>query len=74
MREHRRTRLIHPDISVPEGFRSLTTPVYRASTTVFNRAADMVDAWNHDAVPYMYGTYGTPTTLTLGRRRHRKYL
>jgi cystathionine beta-lyase len=28
----------------------------------------MVDTWNHDDVPYTYGTYGTPTTLTLARR------
>ena len=62
------TRLIHPEGSPPEGFRSLTTPVYRASTTLFKRAADMADTWNHDDVPYTYGTYGTPTTLTLARR------
>jgi cystathionine beta-lyase len=68
MGQHWRTRLIHPDVSVPEGFRSLTTPVYRASTTLFSRAADMVDTWNHDDVPYTYGTYGTPTSLTLARR------
>jgi cysteine-S-conjugate beta-lyase len=68
MRPDWRTRLIHSNISVPEGFRSLTTPVYRGSTTLFSRAADMVDTWNHDDVPYTYGTYGTPTTLTLARR------
>lgn len=68
MRKDWRTRLIHPVGSVPEGFRSLTTPVYRASTTVFRRAADMLDTWNHDEAPYTYGTYGTPTTLTLARR------
>lgn len=68
MTQNWRTRLIHPSVSVPEGFRSLATPVYRASTTLFNRAADMVDTWNHDQVPYTYGTYGTPTTLTLARR------
>ena len=63
-----RTRLIHSDVSVPEGFRSLATPVFRGSTTLFSRASDMVDTWNHDDVPYTYGTYGTPTTLTLARR------
>jgi len=63
-----RTRLIHPNVFVPEGFRSLATPVYRGSTTLFRGAADMVDTWNHDDVPYTYGTYGTPTTLTLARR------
>jgi cysteine-S-conjugate beta-lyase len=59
---------MHSDVSPPEGFRSLATPVYRGSTTLFNRAEDMVDTWNHDEVPYTYGTYGTPTTLTLARR------
>ena len=68
MRQNWRTRLIHSDVSVPEGFRSLATPVFRGSTTLFGHAADMVDTWNHDDVPYTYGTYGTPTTLTLARR------
>jgi cystathionine beta-lyase len=68
MGQHLRTRLIHSDVSVPEGFRSLTTPVFRASTTLFSHAADMIDTWNHDDIPYTYGTYGTPTTLTLARR------
>jgi cysteine-S-conjugate beta-lyase len=63
-----KTRLIHPDVSIPEGFRSLVTPVYRGSTTMFRRAADMIDTWNHDDVPYTYGTYGTPTMLTLAAR------
>ena len=63
-----RTRLIHPNVSIPEGFHSLATPVHRGSTTLFSRASDMVDTWNHDDMPYTYGTYGTPTTLTLARR------
>jgi cystathionine beta-lyase len=63
-----KTKLIHPQISVPEGFRSLVTPVFRGSTTVFPKASAIVDTWNHDEVPYTYGSYGTPTTLGLAAR------
>lgn len=62
------TKLIHPSRSAPEGFRSLTVPVFRASTTVFRRAADIVDTWDQEDVPYTYGSYGTPTTLELAAR------
>ena len=62
------TRLIHPAQSAPEGFRSLAAPVYRGSTTVFRRASEIRDTWDHDAVPYTYGSYGTPTTLDLAAR------
>jgi cystathionine beta-lyase len=62
------TRLIHPSRSAPEGFRSLAIPVFRGSTTLFPRASDIVDTWNHDEVPYTYGSYGTPTTLELAAR------
>ncbi|MBV9340333.1 MAG: PLP-dependent transferase, partial [Acidobacteria bacterium] len=68
MRRDWKTRLIHPDVNAPQGFRSLATPIHRGSTTLFSRAADMIDTWNHDEVPYTYGTYGTPTTLTLAAR------
>ena len=63
-----RTRLIHSKVATPGGFRSLVTPVYRGSTTVFARASAIVDTWNHDEVPYTYGLYGTPTTLELAGR------
>lgn len=62
------TKLIHPDITVPQGFRSLAPPVFRGSTTLFARAASIADSWNHDEVPYAYGSYGTPTTLELAAR------
>jgi cystathionine beta-lyase/cystathionine gamma-synthase len=57
-----RTKLIHSERKVPEGFRSLATPVLRSSTTLFRQASAIVDTWNHDDVPYSYGSYGTPTT------------
>ena len=63
-----RTKLIHSERKVPEGFRSLATPVFRGSTTLFRRASAIVDTWNHDDVPYSYGSYGTPTTLELAAR------
>lgn len=62
------TRLIHSDARVPEGFRSLVTPVYRASTVLFPRAAAATDRWNQHDVGYTYGLYGTPTTLELAAR------
>lgn len=62
------TRLIHAAAQPPKGFRSLVTPVFRGSTTVFQHAADIRDTWDHDDVPYTYGSYGTPTTLELATR------
>src|SRR5664279_2757320 len=62
------TKLIHSDVRVPEGFRSLATPVYRGSTTLFSDAADVDDNWNQYEVGYTYGLYGTPTTLELAGR------
>lgn len=62
------TRLIHSDARVPEGFRSLTTPVYRGSTVLFPDAAAATDQWNQHDVGYTYGLYGTPTTLELAAK------
>lgn len=62
------TKLIHSDAKVPEGFRSLVSPVYRGSTVLFNEAADARDDWNQHEVGYTYGLYGTPTTLELAAK------
>ncbi len=62
------TKLIHSDAEVPEGFRSLVSPVYRGSTVLFDEAADARDDWNQHEVGYTYGLYGTPTTLELAAR------
>jgi cystathionine beta-lyase len=62
-----RTRLIHSKADAPPGFRSLTTPVYRASTTVFETLAEALRGWRPDG-PYTYGIYGTPTTRKLAAR------
>jgi cystathionine beta-lyase len=68
MKSNWRTRLIHSQVKVPDGFRSLVSPVFRGSTTLFSQAASIVDTWNHDDVPYTYGSHGTPTTLELAAR------
>lgn len=60
-----KTRLIHSDVQVPEGYRSLASPVFRGSTTLFPNAASVDDAWDQHEIGYTYGLYGTPTTLEL---------
>src|SRR5215470_9076509 len=64
---HWRTRLIHSKAEAPGGFRPLATPIYRASTTVFDTLAEALQGWRPGG-PYTYGIYGTPTTLKLGAR------
>lgn len=63
-----RSKLIHPQASAPQGFRSLATPIYRGSTTLLENAAKVTDDWNPHRVPYSYGLYGTPTTFELAAR------
>src|SRR5580658_3718635 len=60
-----KTRLIHSDVQVPEGYRSLASPVFRGSTTLFPDAASVDDSWDQYEAGYTYGLYGTPTTLEL---------
>ncbi|HZD94678.1 MAG TPA: cystathionine beta-lyase [Candidatus Sulfotelmatobacter sp.] len=67
-RKNWKTKLIHSDSEVPEGFRSLSTPVYRGSTVLFPNAGVASDQWNQHEVGYTYGLYGTPTTLELAAR------
>lgn len=63
-----RSRLIHPPVTAPPGFKSLATPIYRGSTTLLKTAADVRDQWDPTRMPYRYGLYGSPTTLELGSR------
>lgn len=63
-----KTKLIHSDVGIPEGFRSLSTPVYRGSTVIFPNAASVSDDWDQYEVGYTYGLYGTPTVLELAAR------
>ncbi len=62
------TRLIHSDTTVPGGYRSLVTPVYRGSTTLFSSASAVNDRWDQARTGYTYGLYGTPTSLELAAR------
>jgi cystathionine beta-lyase len=62
------TKLIHSDAQIPTGYKSLVTPVYRGSTTVFASAAKVNDTWDQNKVGYTYGLYGTPTALELAAR------
>ena len=63
-----RSKLIHPQVGAPEGFRSLVTPTYRGSTTLFESAADVTDDWDQRRARYSYGLYGTPTSFELAAR------
>ena len=56
------TKLIHSDARVPEGFRSLATPVYRGSTTLFSDAADVTTTGTNTKS-------ATPTAFTARPRR-----
>ncbi len=62
------TKLIHSETTIPEGYKSLATPVYRGSTTVFPRANALTDSWKQHEKGYTYGLYGTPTTMELAAR------
>ncbi len=60
--------MIHSDVQVPAGYRSLASPVYRGSTTLFPDSASVNDGWDQNEVGYTYGLYGTPTTLELAAK------
>src|SRR5215471_475750 len=68
MQKDWKTRLIHSDVQTPEGYRSLATPTYRGSTSLFPDAASVNDKWDQYEAGYTYGLYGTPTTLELAGR------
>ncbi len=63
-----KTRLIHSDAKIPQGYRSLATPTFRGSTTVFPDSAAVTDTWDQWHAGYTYGLYGTPTALELAAR------
>jgi cysteine-S-conjugate beta-lyase len=63
-----KTKLIHSDAKIPQGYRSLATPTFRGSTTLFPSASVVTDNWDQWHVGYTYGLYGTPTALELAAR------
>jgi cystathionine beta-lyase len=63
-----KTKLIHTDATIPEGYRSLASPTFRGSTTLFRSAGAVVDEWDQKRVGYTYGLYGTPTVMELAAR------
>ena len=63
-----RTRLIHTDAKIPQGYRSLASPTFRGSTTLFPSSSAVTDTWDQWRVGYTYGLYGTPTVLELAAR------
>jgi cysteine-S-conjugate beta-lyase len=68
MSKNWKTKLIHSDAKIPEGFRSLSVGVQRGSTVLFPDAASVKDEWDPYEAGYTYGLYGTPTTLELAAR------
>ena len=63
-----KTKLIHTEAKIPEGYHSLASPTFRGSTTVFPSASAVNDTWDQWQVGYTYGLYGTPTVLELAAR------
>lgn len=68
MAKNWKTKLIHSDVKVPEGFEALVPAVYRGSTVVFPNAGAANSRWNAYEGGYTYGTHGTPTVLELAGR------
>src|ERR1700691_1999958 len=68
MQKDWQTRLIHSETQAPQGFRSLVSPTYRGSTSLFTDASAVNDSWDQYEAGYTYGLYGTPTTLELAAR------
>lgn len=65
---HWKSKLIQSEAAAPAGFKSLASPIYRGSTVVFDRQADVTDDWRQAEKGYTYGLYGTPTALELAAR------
>jgi cystathionine beta-lyase len=63
-----RSRLIHSEANIPQGFRALAPATHRGSTVLFESLAKVADGWRQWERGYTYGLYGTPTTLELAAR------
>jgi cystathionine beta-lyase len=62
------TKLIQSQNRASREFQSLSTPVYRGSTVVFESVEKASDDWRQSETGYSYGLYGTPTALELAGR------
>ena len=65
IKKSRQTKIIHSDYEPPAGFKALATPIYHASTVLFDNPTDMRSKHWNDHKVYTYGLHGTPTTFTL---------
>lgn len=65
---HWRSKLLHPTNHAPKEYNSLTTPVHRASTVVFENTKGIIDNWRQKTHGYTYGLFGSPTVVELGTR------
>ena len=68
MTKNWKTKLIHSDAQIPSDYRSLASPTFRGSTTLFPSASAVTDDWDQKLVGYTYGLYGTPTAMELAAR------
>ena len=62
------THLVHSAPIGPEGFQSLATPLYRASSTFFNNTAAQRAPIDTLGLDYSYGLHGNPTRYTLAKK------
>ncbi|MCM2352779.1 MAG: cystathionine beta-lyase [Pseudobdellovibrio sp.] len=65
---HWRSKLLHPTNHAPKDYNSLTIPVHRASTVVFENTKGIIDNWRQKTHGYTYGLFGSPTVVELGTR------
>ncbi len=65
---HWRSKLLHPTNHAPKDYNSLTIPVHRASTVVFENTKGIIDNWRQKTHGYTYGLFGSPTVVELGIR------
>jgi cystathionine beta-lyase len=63
-----RTKLLDPTPRARRDYASLTTPVFRGSTVVFQDQSSVKDSWDQAEHGDSYGLYGTPTALELAAR------
>lgn len=66
MKLNPQTALIHAPRKAPQYINTIQTPLFRASTIIFENTDALFNRHWTDDYDYSYGTHGTPTTYTLG--------